>query len=186
MAHAAPGAARAPRADGLQLPRAADEPGPSARAGGRRLRRADAAADGRGARAARGPGAAVPRRGRPGRAHHDRSVHRLRREGRLGPRDAPGPGGPRPGAREAGDLAGRRRRRSRPTSPGGILDGEPGPKRDVVAAQRRRGARGGGVRREPPGGHGRRPRGAIDDGRRGRRPSRAGSRSPTPGSISRR
>ena len=82
MAHAGAGPRRAPGPDGLQLPRAAHEPGSAVRAGGRGGRRADASADGRGPRQARHAGDGVPRRRRAGRAHHDRPVHRVRRERR--------------------------------------------------------------------------------------------------------
>ena len=87
MRHAAPGAARARDAYGLQRARPADEPGRRAGAGGRRLRAGARAHDRRGARAAR----RAPR------------VRRARRGGI----DELSPAGPEP------RLRGRRRRRAR-------------------------------------------------------------------------
>ena len=127
------GPSRAARADGVQLPRAAHEPGAPVRAGGRVLRRPHAAADGRGARAARrrAPCSSAARTGstssRPPGPRPSSTV----RDG-LGDRDAP-----RPGRRSASP-----RRRST-TCTGGdaeasaaivraLLAGESGPRRDVV------------------------------------------------------
>ena len=70
-------AARAGRADGLQLSRPADQPGPAGRAGRGRGGPADGAAPGRRAGRARQLGPGLPRRRRAGRADHDRAVDRL-------------------------------------------------------------------------------------------------------------
>ena len=79
-------APRARRADVLQLPRPADEPGPGYRGGGGLRRPADGAGDGRRARRPGRFGAGVPRRRRTGRAdHHD---HLERVGGRCGRRCA--------------------------------------------------------------------------------------------------
>ena len=101
------GAQRTPRADRLQLPRTAHEPRPAVRAGGRRVRRADAAARGRGARPARRAREGLPRRGRSGRADDDRDLHGLRRPRRRRARRTPRPGDARTGAaRRSEDLRG--------------------------------------------------------------------------------
>ncbi len=89
------GPPRAARAHLVQLPRSPHQPGPSGGPGGRRLRRADAPADGRGARSPRYPREALPRRGRPRRAHDDGPVARPRRPRRRGPREPPRPDGAR-------------------------------------------------------------------------------------------
>ena len=75
---------------------------------------------------------ALPRRGRPGRAHHHRRLDRLRRARRRRARDAPRSGGPGTRARHGGRPAGRRRRRVRRDRPRASSPGERGPQRDVV------------------------------------------------------
>ena len=97
------------RADRVQLPRPADQPGPAGRGRGRLRGRADGAGDGGGARRARRHRAGLPRRRRAGRADHDDHV-----AGLGGPRRR-GAGGPaRPGrARAAAGGPGRPARRGR-------------------------------------------------------------------------
>ena len=115
-----PGPPRAPRAHRLQLPGAAHEPRASVRPGGRLQRRPHAPADGRGPRPPRHPRQALPRRGRPRRAHHHRPLDRLRRPRRPGPRDPPRPRRPRPPPRHPRRPPRRRRRslgRDRPRDP---------------------------------------------------------------------
>ena len=120
------------------------------------LRCPHAAADGRGPRPPRHPREALPRRGRPRRAHHHRPLDRLRRPRRPGPRDPPRPRRPRPRPRHPRRPPRRRRRdlgRDRPLDP-------------------RRGARPQTRRR--PAERRRRPRSR----REGRHPRQTASRSP--------
>src|ERR671925_20762 len=115
------GAPRAPRADGVQLPRSADESRPPVRPGGRRLRRTDAAPHGRGSRSARHASEAVPRCRRHRRAHDHRPVESVRGRRRDRDRTLNRPRRARTVARETGRLEGwgsRRRGGDRPGDSG--------------------------------------------------------------------
>ena len=127
-----PGPPRARRADHVQLPRPARQPGRRAPPGGRRVatRRWPTTMLGALARARRRARAGVPRRRRPRRAHHHHDEHGARARRRRGPRATPSiptdfglarADGPR--RSRGGDAA--RERRLRPS----VLAGENGPRR---------------------------------------------------------
>ena len=123
-----PGAARAHL---VQLPRSPHEPRPPGGPGGRRLRRADAPADGRGARSPRHPREALPRRGRPRRAHDDGPFAGPRRPRRRGPRDRLDPTAHGIARASKEDLRGGDAAESARIARA-VLGGEQGPARDVV------------------------------------------------------
>ena len=132
MRHAGRSRAGARRADGVQLPRPADQPGAAAGGGGRRRGRADGAAHRRRARRARRVGAGVPRRRRARRALDDvprPGVGGARRRGRHAPARPARPRPRRP--RRSRTSAAATPRTTRPSS-ARVLAGEPGPVRDTV------------------------------------------------------
>ena len=107
-------AARARRADDLQLPRPAGQPGPAVGPGGRVRRPAAGRRDGAGAGRPRHVGAGLPRRRRAGRADADHDLAGLGGPRRRGDPGAGRARGRRPDPGRAGRAARRRPRRTTP------------------------------------------------------------------------